>query len=202
MKWYKATNQQLETIFNHEANNQPNHLLVGLVEEMITRKLFDGMIIQLVKKLMSNYDRSEVLQAGYIGLYQLAKIYNNKKLSFKDMCFIAIERRIKSIQQKQYQKNNFMNAQALNHEVPIMMDSQNVERTVINHLTLEEQLGKLSKKERYIVDRFLEGYSIAYIAIHEFKQDAKAIHYHFNKALKKMNITDYKIGARSGLKGA
>jgi hypothetical protein len=201
MRWHTADNEQLEIIFNHEFD-LPNHLLVGLVEEMMTRKLFDGMIINLANKLMGHYNRDEVLQTGYLAVFQLARIFKTNKLSFKTMCFIAIERRLKTIIAVKLQKKNFMNEQALVNEVPVMVDTMNVERTVIRKLMLQEQLSKLSNKQLDIITRFLDGYSLAWIGANIYNQDTSAIRYQFLKALKNMGVEGFEIGRGGNLKGA
>jgi hypothetical protein len=193
MKWHKATNEQLETIFNYEYN-LPNHLLVGLVGEMISRKMFDGMIISQAKRLMGSFDRDEVLQVAYIGLYQLAKIIKNGKQSLKNMCFIVVERRLRGLQRKPYYKNNFMNQQALQHEVPEMFDAMDVEKTVIRKLSMQEQFSRLTDKQKNIICMFLEGFSLRWIGLNVYKQDTSAIRYQFKKALEAMDIKDFAIG--------
>ncbi|WP_394139577.1 sigma-70 family RNA polymerase sigma factor [Cytobacillus oceanisediminis] len=200
MKWFKASDDQLQTIFEHEFD-LPNHLLVGLVEEMLTRKIFDGMIVSTAKKLMGNFDRDEVLQAGYMAVYQAAKNYK-KDISFKSMCFIAIEKRIITLLQVRYQKKNFMNQQALKNEVPIMADTSNVERVVIRKMLLQEQLSKLTEKQRDIITRFLDGYSLKWIGLNIYNQETSAIRYQFKKALQAMDIEGYEIGAQRRLRGA
>ena len=205
MRWHLATNEQLEVIFNHEYD-LPNCLLVDLVVEMLNRRLFDGMIIELAKRFA--VDRDEAIQAGYMAVYQLAKIYKAGKLSFKSMCFIAIERRLKGIILKQYQKRNSFNRsleslqklkESMRWDIP---DNTDVESHVIRWMTYEEKMKQLTKKERNIVEWFINGYSINYIAKQIYRVDPKLVHYHFRKALKKLNLSDFEVGARTGLKTA
>ena len=195
MEFWKATDEQLETIFNFD-DSCPNNLLVGVVTEMMKRKLFDRMIIKVAKTLMGTYNRDEVIQAAYIGIYQLAKIFKQSKLTFKQMVYIVIERRLKSVLAVKYQKKNFMNQQALQHEVPEIEEQRNVEQVVIRKLTLQEKLAHLSEKQRNIVTLFLEGYSLRWIGQHVYGQDTSAIRYQFKDALRRMGIQDYKISER------
>jgi hypothetical protein len=201
MKWHLATDEQLETIFNSD-DHCPNHLLVGVVEEMMKRDMFGGMIMTKAKQLETKINRGEVVQAAHIGIFQLAKIYKPGKLPFKNLCYIVIERRIKTLQQKRFYKNNFANAQALQNEVPEIESSFNVERAVIRKVIIQEKLSRLSEKQRVIVDLFLKGYPLKWIGENVYNQDTSAIRYQFKLALQKMNVEDYKIGTRTGLKGA
>lgn len=198
INFYKATDQQLETIFNHECD-LPTDLLVGLVEEMMKRELFDGMIMHMAKRIR-NVPRNEIIQAAYIGIYQLAKIFKPGKLSFKQMVYISIERRIKNLLQAKYTHSAQLMDNALQNDVPILPAENNVEKFVIQKMVMQEQIKKLNKKERFIIQQFLKGYSIKSIAERFFKQDPVTIHYHFKKALKKMDITDFKLGKRGGFK--
>jgi len=201
MRWYLATNEQLETVFNSD-DQCPNNLLLGLVEEMMKRNMFEGMIISMANKLMGSYNRDEVIQAAHIGIYQLAKRFKPKKLSFKQMCYISIERRIKTLLQKKYYKKNFMNEQALMNEVPEMESSYNVEKQVIRKVTTQEKLSRLSVKQREIIEMFLQGYSLSWMGENVYNQDTSAVRYQFKLALQKMNVEGFEIGTRTGLKGA
>jgi RNA polymerase sigma factor (sigma-70 family) len=201
MKWYLATDEQLETIFNADTDC-PNPLLVGVVSEMLTRGLLDGMIQHMAKKFSSQLNRDEMYQAAYIGIYQLAKIYKYTQLTFKQMTYIAIERRIKSLLQQKYSHHAHLNDGALMNEMPVMESSVNVEKTVIRKVMLEEQLSKLTKKQRNIIELYLKGYSLRWIGANVYQQDTSSIHYQFKKALGNMNITDFEIGRGHWKKGA
>lgn len=203
MRWNLATNEQLEVIFNHEYN-LPNQLLVGLVVEMMNRRLFDGMILEKAKRF--RIERDEAIQVGYMAIYQLTKIYREGKLSFKSMCFIAIERRLKGVVLKKYQKNNHLNDSADSLQTLKetrrfdITDRLDVETQVVRRLTYEEKMKKLTEKERKIVEMFIDGYSINYIATYVYGVDPKAVHYHFRKALKKLGLAEFEVGPKSGLK--
>jgi hypothetical protein len=201
MNYTKATNKQLDAIFTHD-NDCPNELLLGLVEEMMRRRLFDGMIVHVVQGLMRSYNKEEVIQLCHVRIYQMVKNFKQGNLPFKRMTFLCIERTIKNLITHMNTQKYKLNEFALQNEIPVIKDMSNVEKTVIQKIVLEEQLNKLTAKERYIIDKFLKGYSIRYQAKHFFHKDPKAVEYHFKKALKKMDITDYKIGPRAGLKGA
>jgi hypothetical protein len=201
MRWHKATNKQLNIIFNQD-NDCPNELLLGLVEEMMRRRLFDGMIVHVVQGLMREYNKEEVIQLCHIRIYQMVKKFNSNSLSLKNMTFLCIDRTVKNLITHMNTQKYKLNEFALQNEIPAMKDMGNVEKAVIQKIMLEEQMKKLTAKERYIIDRFIKGYSIGYQAKHFFHKDPKAVEYHFKKALKKMDITDYKIGPRGGLKGA
>lgn len=205
MRWHLATDGQLEVIFNYEYDLE-NNMLVELVVEMMGRRLFDGMIMNLAKRF--SVSRDEAIQAGYMAIYQLAKIYRVGKLSFKSMCFIAIERRLKSLVLRDYQKNNhFNNSVKSLQELREtrrwdVADRTDVETHVVRWMTYEEKMKQLTKKERNIVEWFINGYSINYIAKQIYRVDPKLVHYHFRKALKKLNLSDFEVGARTGLKTA
>lgn len=181
MNFQKATTTQLETIFNHEYD-LPTDLLVGLVTEMMNRNLFEGMIISTAKRLFNHYNRDEVLQVAYIGIFQLVKKIKHMKIPFKSLVYIVIERRLKSIIVSDSTIKNKMNYSALLNEFPVMIASSNVEKTVIDKMSLQEQLDKLTEKERYIVTEFLKGYSLNYQA-RRINKDSKLLHYHFKKSI-------------------
>lgn len=196
IRWHLATDKQLEVIYNHDANdNCSNELLVGLITEMIQRETLDGLIVQIAKRILGvgGYDRSEVLQVGHIALYQMAKSFKAGERSFKSMCWLVIERRIKGILQVKNQLHNKMNRVALQFEVPEMLDDRNIERTVIRKFELQEQLSKLNEKERIIIELFLQGYSMRWMDTNVFNKKITYTKRHFKSALKKMGINEFKV---------
>jgi RNA polymerase sigma factor (sigma-70 family) len=199
MRYHLATEEQLKAIISYDTDC-PSQLMVGVVTELIRRGFFDGLIVKKAKAILGNFETDEVKQTVYIGLYQAATLYKKGKITFYSMAHIVMDRRIKTTLTVRNQKrNHFFNKarriEELESDSHFDIESgMNVEKTVINKIIYDGQMAKLTEKERDIIEKFIEGHSINYIAKAIYGYDQQTIRYHFAKALKKMGITDYKIG--------
>lgn len=203
MKIHLATSKQLECIVKHDSDCSPS-LLREVVEEMLNRNLFDSMInrcFQMVfgsiKRMSEVYkmDLEDFLQIGRTVVYEMIDRYKagNGK-SFSSFAFMVIKQKFsKVIAFLEFQKRDQRNVFSYNDTeegleiINVIPNHTNIEKYVINKVTVEKMLKKLSKKQRQIVDLWLQGYIFEEIAeILGCAGKERSLNKTYNDAIKKM----------------
>ncbi|WP_342615048.1 sigma-70 family RNA polymerase sigma factor [Peribacillus frigoritolerans] len=203
MKIYLATNQQLKAITKHDSDCSPS-LLREVVEEMLNRNLFDRMISSCfqavfgsVKRMTEVYkiDLEDFLQIGRTCVFEAIKSYKpGKGKAFSSFAYVAIKNKfcefIRNLERaKRDQRNEFSWNDTVNglDLIDIVINHINVEKYVINKITIEILLNKLTKRQRQIVDLFLQGYNFEETAeILGCKGKGRSLNKTYNDAIKKM----------------
>ncbi|CAH0186870.1 sigma-70 family RNA polymerase sigma factor [Peribacillus simplex] len=203
MKIHLATNKQLECIVKHDSDCSPS-LLREVVEEMLNRNLFDSMINRCFQMVFGSIKRmnevhsmelADFLQIGRTSVFEALEMFKpGKEKAFFSFAFLVIKQKfIKCIKflerEKRDQRNEvreFETEEGLNI-LDLMPSYINIEKYVIKKLTLENLLNKLTKRQRQIVDLFLQDYNFEEIAeILGSKGKGKSLNKTYNDAIKKM----------------
>lgn len=203
MKIYLATDNQLEAIAKHDPDCSP-FLLREVVEEMLNRNLFDGMINQCARMVFGSIKRmnevhsmtlDDLLQTGRTAVFEgieLFKAGNDK--TFSSFVFTFIKQRfiecIKFLErEKRDQRNEVKETETEEglNMFDLMPSYINIEKYVIKKITLENLLNQLTKRQRQIVDLFLQDYNFDEIAeILGSKGKGRSLNKTYNDAIKKM----------------
>lgn len=180
MKIHLATNKQLESIVKHDPDIPPS-LLGRVVEEMLSRNLFDPMINRCFQSVFGSIKRMEevykmdledFLQIGRTCVYEAIKNFvPGKGKVFSNFAFVAIKQKfceiIRNLEREKRDQRNEISWSFIEDGLNLLdiMPSQiNVEKYVINKLTVEKMLNKLSERQRQIVGLYLQGYVFEEIA--------------------------------------
>lgn len=203
MKIHLATNKQLEAITFHDPDCPPS-LLGEVVEEMLNRNLFDRMInrcFQIVfgsiKRMneVHSLDLDDFLQIGRTSVFEAIKKFTpGKGKAFSSFAFMVIKQQfikwIKFLEaEKRDQRNEFREIETEEglNIIDLMPSYINIEKYVIKKITLENLLNQLTKRQRQIVDLFLQDYNFEEIAeILGSKGKGKSLNKTYNDAIKKM----------------
>lgn len=203
MRVHLATNKQLEAITKYDSDCPPS-LLGEVVEEMLNRNLFDRMINTCARMVFGSFKRmnevhsmelEDFLQIGRTSVYEATKRYEpGKGKTFSSFVYMVIKQDIsKCIQflerEKRDTRNEFRDIETKEglNILNLMPSRINIEKYVINKVTVEKMLKKLSKKQRQIVDLWLQGFIFEEIAeILGSKGNGRSANKTYNDALKKM----------------
>lgn len=177
MDYTKATNEQLETIIRYD-NTIPNHLLVGVVEEVLNRNLLDNYIAKIIRTVIKGVDKVEkiyqmsmddFLQLGRTKVYELAKEFDSTKgVTFTTFIYKPLANRyMKWIEKETAEKRDeskVISYSLLDNTGKELVDGfidyrTNVERYVVNKLFVEQVLNqsRLSSRQKEVLEYRLQG---------------------------------------------
>ena len=195
MNWEKATDEQLKVIIEDDGGVPPR-LLAGVYEEVVRRNLYEGYFYSMLTKrfitlryavrcLKTPFE--DLLQIFYIAGFQALKKFKPGKNAFLTFWARFAEMEIKTIKrdsntQKRSAYVVSVDAEDVYWELPSDM---NVEKTVVNRITVEELLSILSVEERAIVLMRNEDYTFVEIG-RQMGYARDTIRMKYNKALAKM----------------
>lgn len=203
MKIHLATNKQLEFIVKHDSDCSSS-LLREVVEEMLNRNLFDSMINRCfqvvfgsIKRINELYkmDLEDFLQIGRTCIFEaINRFKSGRGKAFSSFAFMVVKHKFcKYIAFLEAEKRDQRNEFSWNDTeegldlMDIMPSYINIEKYVINKVTVEKMLNKLSERQRQIADLWLQGYIFEEIAeILGSKGNGKSANKIFHDALKKM----------------
>ena len=200
----KATVQQLWTIISDDWYI-PKNMLHDLVEEALRRNLFDYLIKHLINKMFNRwgnerrYNFYDLYSIGYVGITIALKNYQEGKGAFKTFAYMNIKsefnhhiEKINSSKRKHY--NNSVSLDIEKHDdneesfVNSLIDyEQDPERAVIKKIFWDENLNKLSEREKHVLIYFANGYSMNEISRMYGLKGAASIHRQFHRGIKKIN---------------
>lgn len=203
MRLELATNKQLEAIAKHDPDCSPS-LLREVVEEMLNRNLFDPMINQCARMVFGSFKRmnevhsmalEDLLQTGRTTVFEAVELFKpgNEK-AFSSFVFMVIKQRfikvIKFLEREKRDQRNEISWSFIEDGLNLLdiMPSQiNIEKYVIKKITLENLLNQLTKRQREIVDLFLQEYNFEEIAeILGSKGKGRSLNKTYNDAIKRM----------------
>jgi RNA polymerase sigma factor (sigma-70 family) len=175
MRYELATNKQLMSIINHD-KDLPTHLLSGLVEESIKRGLWDAIIIYAGKRAYHNVpyvlsnilkiEKSDLFQIAYIEIVRIIDTFKPGIKSFKDyviMCLIGKFHVIRDYATREKRSSDLKTEDI--DDLPslgqgtVLTSPLNVEKYVINKITIEEVWDVLREIEQKAIKLYLIGYT-------------------------------------------
>jgi RNA polymerase sigma factor (sigma-70 family) len=204
MNWTIATNNQLETIVNHDKDLPPS-LLRGLVNEMLNRGMFDKILAKVMYTTVNPEQLDKLFGIGEDDLLQIGRIevikaietfdgtrgksfisfvYQNVKCEFLNQVTILYAAKRDCSRTISYNKES---AAGVTLEYFLPDKNQNVERYVINKITVESLMEHLNEKEMKMIEYRMNGYTYPEIG-EVFGKNYRTIHRSIKEAYKKMRI--------------
>lgn len=204
MDFTKATNQQLETIVKHD-KDLPSSLLREAVLEMLNRGYFDRLINKIIYTTVNVRQLDRVFSVGeddlmQIGRWEVVKAletfdpqrgqnflsfaYQTIKCELLNQVTVLSSAKRDCSKTISYQKEN---AKGVALEYFLRDKHQNVERYVINKITVESLMEQLSEKEIKMIEYRMNGYTYPEIG-EVFGKNYRTIHRSIKEAYKKMRI--------------
>jgi RNA polymerase sigma factor (sigma-70 family) len=181
MNYTKASNEQLWTIIKYDYKECPPSLLRGVALELLNRNLFDRLIRGVINKTV-RYKYTEkrcgigledLLQIGRMKVYKAIDQFNPKRgSSFTSFIYLAVKSEFQKVlitvqTQKRDNSNemSYQNKMEEDKEYEIFLrDQTNVEKYVINKVTLEQLLSRVNKHRKTVIYYHLQGYSFEEIS--------------------------------------
>lgn len=206
MNWSLATNKQLNVIITHEYDCSPE-LLRGAVLEMLNRGLFDRVISRVVHLITCNvrktaqihgYAIEDFLQLGRMEvLAAIEKFDPTKENNFMSFLYMKVKNIV--IQKMQYleaqmRDNRLVESYNIELEdgtevVEFINDNKtNVEKYVIDKLTVEQLLVRLNPHQRKIILYRMQGYKFEEISEMLGRGSMKSMSQAYRLGIKKMRM--------------
>lgn len=203
MDYTKATNEQLETITRYDLDCSPS-LLRGVVEEMLNRNMFDRVIVDCFHKVIGSIewmndayklDMEDFLQIGRMMIFKsVNRFEQGKGMSFTSFIFLRVQqefsRTVDFLKSKKRDCNNDLSYNAESSEgeqyISFLPCSVNVEKYVINKLTVEEMLEEINEHQKKILFLRMEGYTFKEIGDKLGGVSHQAIIQSYQRAINKM----------------
>jgi RNA polymerase sigma factor (sigma-70 family) len=169
MNYETATKQQLMNIISYD-KDLPTHLLGGVVEEMIIRGMWDGIIKYSAKKVYRNVpfvlnhilqmEIEDLIQIGNIEIARIVSTFKHGKKSFKDYAIMCLRGKFNVIRQyaETEKRSSDRNTSDIDDFTFLLQSSVNVESYVINKIMIEEVWGTLREVEKQMIILELQGY--------------------------------------------
>jgi RNA polymerase sigma factor (sigma-70 family) len=203
MDFENATDNQLWTIIKHD-NDCPLSLLRGAVIEMLNRNLFDRIIlhaalrvikIDIVEKLYK-MSKDDFLQIGRLEIFKRIQNYQyGKGQTVTSFIYMLVKHEMIKVLDK-------LEAKKRDNRKDISMESKledgkdfgvflhdqkmNVEKYVINKLTVEDLLQKVNKHQRKVLYYRMQGYEFHEISELMHRGSAGSMSQAYRLALKKL----------------
>lgn len=203
MKWENATDNQLWTIVNHDLDC-PRSLWSGAVLEMVNRNLFDYLIADAIHHCMNvqvvdelyKMSADDFMQIGRLEIFKNFHRFNpNKGRKLTTFLYLIVKHEL--IRQmtalgavKRDARNNISiqrkTAEGTQYEVFLPDKKIDVERYVVNKVTLEQLLKRVNKHQRTVLYYRLQGYTFEEISQLLGRGNVKSMHQAYTLAIKKM----------------
>jgi RNA polymerase sigma factor (sigma-70 family) len=175
MRWELATDKQLRMIAQYDIDCSPS-LLKGVAIEMIKRRLWDGIILYAAKKIYFNVKETytyklqmtyeEFIHVAHIEILKVVEKFQPGRRNFKSYVIMCLMTHFKKIIRDAEAMKRIANLRAEDVDglEPKMQDKifqspVNVEKYVIDKITLEERLKPLSEVERKALYLSAMGYT-------------------------------------------
>lgn len=201
MDWTKATDTQLLTIAKTD-HDCPTTLLSGVVEEMLNRNLFDPLIVSIVNNVMKidvveklhKVSLEDFLQIGRVEIWKGVKRFkpghNKAFISFVYMTikheFIKQINALEALKRDNRQSISYQTKELREIDFFLKDKKTNVERYVINKVTIEQLIKRVNRHQRNVIDCYMMGYTFEEIASILGRGTFKTINRSFWDAVKKM----------------
>jgi RNA polymerase sigma factor (sigma-70 family) len=182
MRYELATDDQLWTIVKYDYKNCPPSLLRGAALELLNRNLFDRLIRGVIQKTV-RYKYTEkrcgigledLLQIGRLKIYKVINQYNPKRgTSLTSFLYLAIKSEFQKVlitanteKRDNSKETSYQNKmeEGKEYEVFFYDKAVNVEKYVINKVTLEQMLKGLNQHRRTVVYYYMQGYTFEEIS--------------------------------------
>jgi RNA polymerase sigma factor (sigma-70 family) len=203
MDFTKATKTQLETIIKYEFTCS-HSLLVGAVNELLNRNSFDALIAKAIRlvvhvptfEVKQKINMDDLLQVGRMTVFKVMKRFNAAKSnSLLTFLFVTVKQEIIRVVQSaeasirdgrktvSHQKET-----ATGEEIGFFFKDPkvNVEKFVVNKVTIEQLLSRVNPHQRRVVIYRLQGYKFDEIAKILGRGTVKSIHASYHDAIGKM----------------
>lgn len=203
-RWGLATDRQLQVIVDYESDC-PAHLLSGAVSEMLNRGLFDRIIAGCIHKTIEDVDRfqqvyhldmDDLMQIGRIEVLNSLDGYKSDRgKRFSSFCYLNIQREILNIitilKAKKRDTSKTISLNKATDEGKEILNfvadpKHNVEKYVINKVTLEQMLKRVTKHEKKIMFYRLQGYTFDEISSLLGRGTYKSVFGSYKYAISKM----------------
>jgi RNA polymerase sigma factor (sigma-70 family) len=202
MNFTLATNNQLNIIIKHEYDCSPS-LLRGAVVEMLNRGLFDKIIAKVMYSTLDTKQLDRVFSVGEEDLMQIGRwevikaldtfnqskgknflsyVYQNIKCELMNEVTTLFAAKRDCSKTTSYNKEM---TKGVTLEVFLPDKKQNVEKYVINKLTVEQLMEKLNDYQKKLIAKKLEGYTYQEMG-EMFGKNYRTIHVNVKKALDEM----------------
>jgi RNA polymerase sigma factor (sigma-70 family) len=175
MRWELATDKQLRMIAQYDIDCSPS-LLKGVAIEMIKRRLWDCIIMYAAKKIYFNVKETytyklqmtyeEFIHVAHIEILKVVEKFQPGRRNFKSYVIMCLMTHFKKIIRDAEAMKRIANLRAEDVDglEPKMQDKifqspVNVEKYVIDKITLEERLKPLSEVERKALYLSAMGYT-------------------------------------------
>lgn len=203
MKWHLATNEQLNTIIKYDSDC-PLFLFRRAVEEMLSRNLFDRIIRRCFQIVFGNeeriskiykFDIDDFLQMGRMEIYRaIDKYKTGKGMNFLSFSFLVVKqdfiRQRNHMEAQKRDNQKVLSYHAKTNDETEFLDffkaSLNVEKYVVNKVTIEQLLKKVNKHQRSVVLLRLKGYQFAEISEQLGRGCENSMSQAYNLAIKKL----------------
>lgn len=204
MRYEIATDNQLLTIIKHE-KDLPSSLLRGAVIEGLNRGIFDKVLAKVMYTTVNpeQLDRTfgigedDLLQIGRIEVIKaldtfdgtkgknfMSFVYQSVKCEFLNQVTVLYAAKRDCSKTISYNKES---TSGVTLEYFLPDKNQNVERYVINKITVESLMEQLSDKEMKMIEYRMNGYTYPEIG-EVFGKNYRTIHRSIKEAYKKMRI--------------
>jgi RNA polymerase sigma factor (sigma-70 family) len=206
MRYELATDDQLWTIIKHDYKNCPPSLLRGAVLELLNRNLFDRLIRGVIQKTV-RYKYTEkrcgigledLLQIGRLKIYKVIDQFNPnraKSNSLTSFLYLAIKSEFQKVlitarteKRDNSKEVSYQNKMEDDDDYEIFLRDKvtNVEKYVINKVTLEQLLSRVNNHRRNVVYYRLQGYTFEEIAEILGRGSKKTMHQAYKLAIEAM----------------
>lgn len=204
MNFTIATTNQLEVIMKHDSNC-PLSLLRGAVSELLNREYFDRMINEIIHFVIKDTKRvdevfkievADWMQIGRLHVYKaIDRFKGDKGTNFFSFVYRIVKHElIKEVVFMQAKKRNTTKTVSYQNETDrgtefekFLIDrSRNVERYVVNKLTIEGMLNKVNKHQCRVLLLWLRGYNFCEISEMIGHGTGKTISKSYKSAIEKM----------------
>lgn len=202
MDWTKASDKQLWTIAKYDPYCPPS-LLRGVVIEMLNRGLWDRIINSCIHKQLKDVtqisqvfklDAEDFYQIGRLAVYQSLDVFDpSRGKPFHQFVYLKVKNKIWTFfewaqsQKRDARKVVSYHAKAKEDEFETFLpDKVNVERYVINKVTLEQLMKRISPHQKNVLNLRLKGFTFAEIAEILGRGTTSTMSQAYNLAIKKM----------------
>jgi RNA polymerase sigma factor (sigma-70 family) len=215
IRWELAANEQLKNILAHDWDIPSKHF-EGLINECLSRKLFDPLIKHLIHKFFPRWENErrynfyDLYSIGYIGIVIAMKNYKPGKGSFKTFAYMNIQSefahhkaKIESDKRKVYENIVSLNVPKFDDSEEhsfqdLLVDyTQDPEEFVIRKLFWIDKFSKLSERERTVLISFSQGYTMGEIAKRFNLKSSMSIHRAFHQGINKINPHAGKVDVKA-----
>jgi RNA polymerase sigma factor (sigma-70 family) len=174
VRYHLATDDQLIAIFKYD-HFVDKQYVIELINEMTRRRLLDTFIVHHIRKSFDRfsnkrkYEYEDLIQWGYFAISEGLKSYEVGRGAISTLCHLVIERRMLKEYERSSSQKRTGEVVSLNVKqdddnateyLDRLVESNNVEKTVVNKVMFSDWFDLLDEKEERILKLFADGYSM------------------------------------------